>query len=173
VGPSEQSVEFFPRRGGVSSHRCFSRPSPPPPHQAWLLSLRPPLSSPPPSSSVVSEAGKSLYPGLRQGRALYKRVTYQICQGPLTYMEGQSRERMRSGPRRQEMTHSGSSPSRPRPPVPLTEGRRQMGGWGGGVWLGSPRGLFTCPISTTEKTAAYTRPLGCDLNSKFFSCIIE
>ena len=88
-------------------------------------------------------------------------------------MEGQSRERMRSGPRRQEMTNNGSSPPHPHPPVPLTEGRRQMGGWGGGVWLGSPRGLFTCPISTTERTAAYTRPLGCDLNSKFFSYIIE
>ena len=47
-------------------------------------------------------------------------------------MEGQSRERMRSGPRRQEMTNSGSSPPHPHPPVPLTEGRRQMGGWGGG-----------------------------------------
>ena len=53
-------------------------------------------------------------------------------------MEGQSRERMRSGPRRQEMTNNGSSPPHPHPPVPLTEGRRQMGGWGGGVWLGSP-----------------------------------
>ena len=88
-------------------------------------------------------------------------------------MEGQSRERMRSGPRRQEMTNSGSSPPHPHPPVPLTEGRRQMGGWGGGVWLGSPTWVFTCPISTTEKAAAYTRPLECDLNSKFFSYIIE
>jgi hypothetical protein len=43
----------------------------------------------------------------------------------------------------------------------------------GGGWLGSPRGLFTCPISTTEKAAAYTRPLECDLNSKFFSYIID
>jgi hypothetical protein len=51
-------------------------------------------------------------------------------------MRGQSRERMRSGPRRQEMTNSGSSPSHPYSPVPLTEGRRQMGGWGGGYGLG-------------------------------------
>ena len=52
-------------------------------------------------------------------------------------MEGQSRERMRSGPRRQEMTNSGSSPPHPHPPVPLTEGRRQMGGvgWGGMAWV--------------------------------------
>ncbi len=47
------------------------------------------------------------------------------------------------------------------------------GGVGGGYGLGPPRGPFTCPISTTEDTAAYTRPLGCDLNSKFFSYIIE
>jgi hypothetical protein len=89
-------------------------------------------------------------------------------------MKGQSPERMRSGSGGQEMTNSGSSPSHPYSPVPLTEGRRQMGRWGGGVWLGSPpRGLFTCPISTTEKTAAFTRPLGCVLNSKFFSYLIE
>jgi hypothetical protein len=25
-----------------------------------------------------------------------------------------------------------------------------------------------CPISTRETAATYTRPLGCDLNSKFF-----
>ena len=72
------------------------------------------------------------------------------------------------------MTNSGSSPPHPHPPVPLTEGRRQMGGVGvGGYGLGVPRGPFTGPISTTEETAAYTRPLGCDLNSKFFFYIIE
>jgi hypothetical protein len=110
----------------------FSPQPPPPPPPP---SLAPLLETPPPSS-VVPEAGKSLYPGLRQGRALYRRVTHQICQGPLTYMEGQSRERMRSGTRRQEMTNSGSSPSHPYPPAPLTGGRRQIGGWGGGYGLG-------------------------------------
>ncbi len=34
------------------------------------------------------------------------------------------------------MTNSGSSPSHPHPPVPLTEGRRQMGGGVGGYGLG-------------------------------------
>ena len=84
-------------------------------------------------------------------------------------MMGQSRERMRSELRRQEMTNSGSSPSRPYPLVPLTGGWRQIGGWGGGYGLGPPTWVFTCPISTTEKAAAYARPLGCVLNSKFFS----
>ena len=51
-------------------------------------------------------------------------------------MKGQSRERMRSEPRRQEMTNSGSSPSHPYPLVPLTGGWRQIGGWGGGMaWV--------------------------------------
>ena len=54
-------------------------------------------------------------------------------------MKGQSRERMRSELRRQEMTNSGSSPSHPYSLVPLTGGWRQIGGWGG-IWLGSPRG---------------------------------
>ena len=70
------------------------------------------------------------------------------------------------------MTNSGSSPSHPYPLVPLTGGWRQIGGWGGGMaWV--PTWVFTCPISTTEKTAAYTRPLGYVLNSKFFSYIIH
>ena len=82
-------------------------------------------------------------------------------------MMGQSRERMRSELRRQEMTNSGSSPSHPYPLVPLTGGWRQIGGWGGDMaWV--PTWVFTCPISTTEKAAAYARPLGCVLNSKFF-----
>ena len=58
LGPNEQSVEFFPRRGGISSHTCLflaptSSPPLPPPHQAWPLSLRfpPPSFSPPPPPS--------------------------------------------------------------------------------------------------------------------------
>ena len=42
--------------------------------------------------------------------------------------------------------------------------------WGGGG-EGHGLGLHVvpiCPISTRETAAAYTRPLGCDLNSKFF-----
>ena len=56
-------------------------------------------------------------------------------------MEGQSRERMRSGPRRQEMAGSGSSPSHPCSLAPLTGGWRQIGGWEWGIWLGSTRGF--------------------------------
>ena len=44
LGPNEQSVEFFPRRGGISSHTCLFSPQLPPPLP----------------SSVVSEAGRSL-----------------------------------------------------------------------------------------------------------------
>ncbi len=87
-------------------------------------------------------------------------------------MKGQSRERMRSESRRQEMAGSGSSPSHPCSLVPLTGGWRQIGGWGGGYDLGLHVGLHS-PISTTEKAAAYTRPLGCVLNSKFFLYIIH
>ena len=44
------------------------------------------------------------------------------------------------------------------------------GGGGGGVRLGL-QVVHIRPISTRELAAAYTRPLGCDLNSKFFSLI--
>ena len=71
-------------------------------------------------------------------------------------MKGQSRERMRSGPRRQEMAGSGSSPSHPCPLVPLTGGWRQIGGWGGGDMAWVYMWVLTCPISTREKAAAYT-----------------
>ena len=76
-------------------------------------------------------------------------------------MMGQSRERMRSELRRQEMTNSGSSPSHPYSLVPLTGGWRQIGGWGGGDMAWVPTWVFTCPISTTEKAAAYTYPWMC------------
>ena len=56
-------------------------------------------------------------------------------------MKGQSRERMRSGPRRQEMTNSGSSPSHPYSLIPLTGGWRQNRGVGGGYGLGPHVGL--------------------------------
>jgi hypothetical protein len=55
-------------------------------------------------------------------------------------MMGQSRERMRSELRRQEMTNSGSSPSHPYPLVALTGGWRQIGGWGGDMAWVPPRG---------------------------------
>ena len=42
-------------------------------------------------------------------------------------------------------------------------------GEGGGYGLGPPRGLFTCPISTTEDTAAYTRPLDVSWTVSSFS----
>ncbi len=44
------------------------------------------------------------------------------------------------------------------------------GGGGGGVRLGL-HVVHIRPISTRELAAAYTRPLGCDLNSKFFFII--
>ena len=70
-------------------------------------------------------------------------------------MKGQSRERMRSEPRRQEMTNSGSSPSHPYPLVPLTGGWRQIGGWGGDMaWVYT--WVLMRPISTKETAAAYT-----------------
>ncbi|MFN9898471.1 MAG: hypothetical protein ACK55Z_06680, partial [bacterium] len=57
------------------------------------------------------------------------------------YMKGQSRERMRSEPRRQEMADSGSSPSHLGSLAPLTGGWRQIVGWGGGYGLGLHVGL--------------------------------
>jgi hypothetical protein len=46
-------------------------------------------------------------------------------------MKGQSRERMRSEHRRQEMAGSGSSPFHPSSLVVPDRGWRQIGGWGG------------------------------------------
>ena len=82
---------------------------------------------------------------------------------------GQSRERMRSEHRRQEMAGSGSSPSHPSSLVVPGRDWRQIGG---GVGEEHGLGLHVVlirPISTRETAAAYTGPLGCDLNSKFFS----
>jgi hypothetical protein len=45
--------------------------------------------------------------------------------------------------------------------------RQMKGGGGGGVRL-RLHVVHIRPISTRELAAAYTRPLGCDLNSKFF-----
>jgi len=83
-------------------------------------------------------------------------------------MKGQSRERMQWEPGRQEMAGSGSLPSHPSSLVVPDRGWRQIGGWGGGGYGLGLHVVLMCPISTRETAAAYTRPLGCDLNSKFF-----
>jgi hypothetical protein len=67
-------VNFFLREEVFQATHAFSRPAPPLPHQASLLSL----ATPPPQSSVVPEAGSSPALGLRQGRSLSRRVAYQI-----------------------------------------------------------------------------------------------
>ena len=71
-------------------------------------------------------------------------------------MKGQSRERMRSEHRKQEMAGSGSSPSHPSSLFVPDRGWRQIGGWGGeGYGLGL-HVVLMCPISTRETAAAYT-----------------
>ncbi len=71
-------------------------------------------------------------------------------------MKGQSRERMRSEHRRQEMAGSGSSP--PSPPFSCTpdRGSETNRGGGGGDLAWVYTWVLTCPISTKEKAAAYT-----------------
>jgi hypothetical protein len=66
------------------------------------------------------------------------------------------------------MTNSNPSPSPGSFGVPGQGIKRQMGmeGGRGKAWLA--RGPTYTQISTGELAAAYTRPLGCDLNSKFF-----
>ena len=83
-------------------------------------------------------------------------------------MMGQSRERMRSEHRKQEMAGSSSSPFHPSSLVVPGRDLRQIGGGEGeGHGLGLHVVLIR-PISTRETAAAYTGLLGCDLNSKFF-----
>ncbi len=64
------------------------------------------------------------------------------------------------------MTHP---PSTPAPLESLVRDLETNGEWrgGGGVRLGL-HVVHIRPISTRELVAAYTRPLGCDLSSKFF-----
>ena len=68
-------------------------------------------------------------------------------------MMGQSRERMRSKHRRQEMASSGSSPSPPSSLVVPGRDWRQIGGGGEGHGLGL-HVVLMCPISTKETAAA-------------------
>ncbi len=82
-------------------------------------------------------------------------------------MRGQGRGRRRSEHRKQEMAGSGSSPLQPSFLVVPGRDWRQIGGGGEGYGLGL-HVVLMCPISTKETAAAYTGPLGCDLNSKFF-----
>jgi hypothetical protein len=66
------------------------------------------------------------------------------------------------------MADSDSSPSSPRfscCPWQGLETNRGVGGEGHGLGL---HVVLIRPISTRETAAAYTRLLGCDLNSKFF-----
>ncbi len=67
------------------------------------------------------------------------------------------------------MTNSNPSPYPGSFGVP-GQGLKDKWGWRGGgrgkAWLS--RGPTYTQISTGELAAAYTRPLGCDLNSKFF-----
>jgi hypothetical protein len=69
------------------------------------------------------------------------------------------------------MTNSDSSPLHPGsfgvPGQGVRDWRQMGGGGGGGVRLGL-HVVHIRPISTRELAAAYIRPLGCDLNSKFF-----
>ena len=71
-------------------------------------------------------------------------------------MKGQSRERMRSGHRRQEMAGSGSSPSHPRSLVIPDRGLETNRGVGGGDMAWVHTWVLRCPISTRETAAAYT-----------------
>ena len=95
VGPSEQSVEFFPRRGGVSSHRCFSRPNPPfpPPHQAWPLSLKPPSPPPSPQAPLFQRRGSLRLQGSDREVLSIEGWPIRYDRVALAYMKGQSRER--------------------------------------------------------------------------------
>ena len=67
------------------------------------------------------------------------------------------------------MTDSAPSPLHPGSFGVPGQGLGDKWGWrgGGGVKLGL-HVVHIRPISTRELAAAYTRPLGCDLNSKFF-----
>ncbi len=132
----------FSQRGGISNttHE-FSRPAPPPPHQA----SSPLLGNPPPffpKLRCCREAGTSLALGLWQGCSLQRRVTHQIWRGKLAYLMDQSRGRIRSEHRRQEMTNSDSSPSPPRLSMSLVRDWRQIGGEGG------RNKAWVCPWST-------------------------
>jgi hypothetical protein len=66
------------------------------------------------------------------------------------------------------MTNSDPSPLHPGSFGVPGQGLGDKGGGGrGGVRLGL-HVVHIRPTSTRELAAAYTRPLGCDLNSKFF-----
>jgi hypothetical protein len=81
----------------------------------------------------------------------------------------QCRGRILSEHRRKEMTNSDPSPLHPGSFGVPGQGLETNGGWrGGGIRLGLHM-VHIHPISIRELAAAYTRPLGCDLNSKFFS----
>ena len=66
------------------------------------------------------------------------------------------------------MAGSGSSPSHLRSLVIPKRGLETNRGVGGGGYGLGLHVVLMCPISTKETAAAYTGPLGCDLNSKFF-----
>ena len=149
---------FSQERGYFKSHMPFSRPNfppPPPPHQAWPLSLRfpppllfPPL-PPPPKLRCFRGGQVSLYPGLRQGRALYRRVTYQICQEATDIYGGSEPWENAVGAQEAGDGRQRLLPPHPHSLVPLTGGWRQIGGWGG-IWLGSTRG-FSCAQLVPER----------------------
>jgi hypothetical protein len=87
-------------------------------------------------------------------------------------MKGQSRERMQSEHRRQEMAGSGSSPSHPSSLVIPDRGLETNREVGGGYGLGLHGGPYVPNYYQRDGCCVY-RPLGCDLNSKFFLYIIH
>jgi hypothetical protein len=135
-------VNFFPGEEVFSSHTCFSLLGNPPP--------------PPPKAPLSQRRGHLRLQGSDRGVLSIEGWPIRYDRVDLAYMKGQSRERMRSGHRRQEMAGSGSSPSHLRSLVIPDRGLETNRGVGGGIWLGSTRGSSTRPISTRETAAAYT-----------------
>ncbi len=160
-------VNFFSERRYFKHKTCNFPPCPPPPPiKLHLLSLPTPLPPPPPKLRCC-EAGTSLALGLRQrcSREGWP-IKDDSCSWHIWWIRAVGEFGRSTGGMR--WPTATPPPSTPAPLVSLVRDWRQMGGGGGG---GVRLGLHVVhkrPISTRELTAAYTRPLGCDLNSKFF-----
>ena len=137
-------LSFFPGEGVFQvTHAFFSPqppppPSPPPPSLAPLLEIPPPLLSPPPPKLRCFRGGQvSLYPRLRQGRALYRRVTYQICQEATDIYGGSEPWENAVGAQEAGDDQQRLLPSPPPSSCTPDRGSETNGGvgWGGMAWV--------------------------------------
>ncbi len=147
-----------------TTHMLPPPPTPPPPPLPGS-----PLPRPPPPAPLLPTETISGF-GALAGVFPQMKGDLSVVTGQLSCLMDQSRGKLLPERRSREMTSSDPAPS-PRSLGVPDPGTWRQGGEGGVVKLGLHVVLHT--LNQCQRAGEYTRPLGCDLNSKSFFHILK